>query len=131
MFSPSSGNLNSLAPELAGALGGGLAGFGGAGGVLSFAADAGLGSSAGGAAGAACAGFGLEPLASAPSTVNITWPTLILSPSLTLMSLMTPVTDDGTSTTALSVSSSMTDWPAFTVAPGATIRRTRSPCAMF
>src|SRR5437763_3680906 len=25
----------------------------------------------------------------------------------------------------------MTDWPALTAAPGATIRRTRSPCSMF
>src|SRR5271166_6365297 len=44
---------------------------------------------------------------------------------------MVPVTDDGTSTTALSVSSSMTDWPALTLAPFSTIRRTRSPCSMF
>jgi hypothetical protein len=43
-----------------------------------------------------------------PSRVKITWPTLIFSPSLTLISLTTPLTDDGTSTTALSVSSSIT-----------------------
>ena len=33
--------------------------------------------------------------------------------------------------TALSVSSSMTGWPSETLAPGAIIRRTRSPCEIF
>ncbi len=66
-----------------------------------------------------------------PSSVKITCPTLIFSPSLTLMSLTMPLTDDGTSTTALSVSSSMTGWPSETLVPGAIIRRTRSPWEMF
>ena len=43
----------------------------------------------------------------------------------------TPLTDDGTSTTALSVSSSITGWPSATFEPGAIISRTRSPCEMF
>jgi hypothetical protein len=54
----------------------------------------------------------------APFSVKISWPTLIFSPSLTLTSLTIPLTDDGTSTTAFSVSSSMTGWPSETLAPG-------------
>src|SRR5206468_207596 len=84
-----------------------------------------------GAGTAALAAGWAGALTSAPSTVKMTWPTLILSPSLTRISCTVPLTDEGTSTTALSVSSSMTDWPALTAAPGATIRRTRSPCSMF
>ncbi len=61
----------------------------------------------------------------------MTWPTLTLSPSFTLMSLTVPLTDEGTSTTALSVSNSITGWPSAIFAPGATIRRTRSPASMF
>ena len=53
------------------------------------------------------------------STVKITCPTFSLSPSLTRMSFTIPATEDGTSTTALSVSSSITGWPSFTVLPGA------------
>ena len=62
-----------------------------------------------------------------PSRVKITWPTLIFSPSLTLISFTVPVTEDGTSTTALSVSSSITGWPSETLEPGEIISRTRSP----
>ena len=65
------------------------------------------------------------------STVKITCPTFSLSPSFTRTSLTVPLTEDGTSITALSVSSSMTDWPSVTFAPGAINRRTRSPCSMF
>jgi hypothetical protein len=65
------------------------------------------------------------------STVKMTWPTLSLSPSFTRTSLTFPLTDEGTSMTALSVSSSITGWPSFTSAPGAIIRRTKSPCSMF
>ena len=54
-----------------------------------------------------------------------------LVPSLTLISLTVPVTEDGTSTTALSVSSSMTGWPSETFVPGEIISRTRSPWSMF
>ena len=50
--------------------------------------------------------------------MKITWPTLILSPSLTRISCTVPLTEDGTSTTALSVSNSITDWPALTLRPG-------------
>src|ERR1700683_3588718 len=69
--------------------------------------------------------------AAPPSSVKITCPTLIFSPSFTLTSLITPLTDDGTSTTALSVSNSITGWPSETLAPGVIIRRTRSPWEMF
>src|SRR5262249_29216928 len=65
------------------------------------------------------------------STVKMTCPTLSLSPSFTRTSLTLPLTDEGTSMTALSVSNSITGWPSFTSAPGAIIRRTRSPCSMF
>ena len=53
-----------------------------------------------------------------PSSVKMTSPTLTFCPSLTLISRTTPLTVEGTSTTALSVSSSMTGWPSETVAPG-------------
>src|SRR5262249_34099584 len=86
-------------------------------------------------AGALVAGawtFWAGAFAPAPfSTVKMTCPTLSLSPSLTRISFTTPLTDEGTSMTALSVSSSMTGWPSFTSAPGAIIRRTKSPCSMF
>src|SRR5208283_4946041 len=65
------------------------------------------------------------------SAVKTNWPTFIFSPSLTRISFTVPLTDEGTSTTALSVSSSITAWPSLTAAPGAIIRRTRSPCSMF
>src|SRR6266705_6830057 len=42
-----------------------------------------------------------------------------------------PLTEDGTSTTALSVSNSMTGWPSETFVPGEIIKRTRSPWEMF
>ena len=42
-------------------------------------------------------------------------------------SFTTPVTEDGTSTTALSVSSSITGWPSETFVPSEIIRRTKSP----
>ena len=66
-----------------------------------------------------------------PSRVKITCPTLTFSPSLTRTSFTTPLTEEGTSTTALSVSSSITGWPSDTFAPGEIIRRTRSPWSMF
>src|SRR5579863_2625511 len=66
-----------------------------------------------------------------PSAVKTTWPTLILSPCLTKISFTVPLIDEGTSTTALSVSSSITAWPSLTAAPGAIIKRTRSPCSIF
>src|SRR5580700_5329739 len=131
MFSPSSGSLNSLGPEMvardeAGAEAGGAGGCAGGDDTAGASCEAGAG-----AAAAALAADSAGALTSAPSTVNMTWPTLILSPSFTRISCTVPLTDEGTSTTALSVSSSMTDWPALTVAPGATMRRTRSPCSMF
>jgi hypothetical protein len=65
------------------------------------------------------------------STVKMTWPTRSLSPSLTRTSPIVPVTDEGTSTTALSVSSSITVSPSAIAAPGLTSKRTRSPLSMF
>ena len=65
------------------------------------------------------------------SKVKITWPTLIFSPSFTRISFTTPLTVDGTSTTALSVSSSITAWPSVMAAPGEIISRTKSPWSMF
>src|SRR3989442_1963347 len=57
--------------------------------------------------------------------------TLTFSPSLTRISLTVPLTEDGTSTIALSVSNSMTGSPSVMLAPGAIISRTRSPWSMF
>ena len=51
-----------------------------------------------------------EPRRRSSSTLRIAWPTLTLSPALTLMSFTCPATDDGTSMVALSVSSSRTGW---------------------
>ena len=48
-----------------------------------------------------------------------------------MISRTTPLTVDGTSTTALSVSSSITGCPSETRTPGEIISRTRSPDAMF
>ena len=42
----------------------------------------------------------------------------LVSPSFTFTSLTTPLTDEGTSMTALSVSSSMTGWPSETLLRG-------------
>ena len=87
---------------------------------------------AGGDATACFAGEGVCRQAPAPlSTVKITWPTLTFCPSLTRISFTVPVIDEGTSTTALSVSSSITGWPSVMVAPGEIIRRTSSPWSMF
>ena len=80
--------------------------------LSSFVSGAAGSGVAGGSAG--CALASVEPL----SSVKITCPTLILSPCLTLISFTVPVTDDGTSTTALSVSSSITGWPSEIFAPG-------------
>ena len=68
------------------------------------AAAAAFGSGAFGSAALAC---GALPPAAPSSTLRIAWPTLTLSPTLTLMSLTWPATDEGTSMVALSVSSSM------------------------
>ena len=57
----------------------------------------------------------------APSSkVKIGWSTATVSPALTRISLMVPLTVEGTSKTALSVSSSKTDWSCSMVSPGAT-----------
>ena len=65
------------------------------------------------------------------STLRIAWPTLTLSPALTLISLTVPATDDGTSIVALSVSSSRTGWSLASVSPALTSTRRTSPAAMF
>src|SRR5208282_6688049 len=67
---------------------------------------------------ALAAAFSAFAGAATPSaTVKITCPTRSLSPSFTRTSPTVPVTDDGTSTTALSVSSSMTGSPSLMLAP--------------
>ncbi len=72
------------------------------------------GAAAAGAAALGSGAFGSAALAAgalppAPSsTLRIAWPTFTLSPTLTLMSLTWPATDEGTSMVALSVSSSRT-----------------------
>ena len=72
------------------------------------------------------------PLPAAPSsTVKITEPTCTLSPFLTLISLTTPATDEGTSIVALSVSSSMTGCSILTVSPTLTSTLATSPEATF
>ncbi len=86
-----------------------------------------LGTDAGGAATDFAGEDARATLAVPLSTVKITWPTEIFSPTLTRTSLTTPLTDEGTSTTALSVSSSITGSPSATLAPGDTISLTRSP----
>src|ERR1700733_3448013 len=106
MFSPSSGSLNSLAPDAeavsleVGCVRTGDAAF--VSGALVSAGDAGAaGFCATG--GAATAEVWFEAAGadfpSAPSTVKMTLPSLILSPSLTRISCTVPVTDEGTSTT--------------------------------
>src|SRR6266576_526101 len=61
----------------------------------------------------------------------MTCPTFTLSPCFTRTSFTSPLTDEGTSTTAFSVSNSMTAWPSDILAPGEIISRTRSPCSIF
>src|SRR5204863_10175970 len=74
----------------------------GGGGAAAFAGSVFAGS---GFASAAAFGAG----AAAPSsTLRMAWPTFTLSPALTLISLIFPATDEGTSIVALSVSSSRT-----------------------
>ena len=53
-----------------------------------------------------------------PRTLRIAWPTLTLSPALTLISFTVPATDEGTSIVALSVSSSRTGCSLAMVSPG-------------
>jgi hypothetical protein len=74
---------------------------------------------------------GTVPAAPPSSTVKITAPTCTLSPFLTLISLTTPATDDGTSIVALSVSSSMTGCSFLTVSPTLTSTLATSPEATF
>src|SRR6266702_2229237 len=121
MFSPNSGSLNSVTSAAsegtagaavtdAGAERTGSAAFAGAdsgGAAWAAVVFSVFGSAAGGAD---AARFPPAPF----STVKITWPTLIFSPSFTRTSFTTPLTDEGTSTTALSVSSSITGSPSET-----------------
>src|SRR5439155_19932159 len=65
------------------------------------------------------------------STVRTTWPTLTLSPALTLTAVTRPATEDGTSMVALSVSSSRTVWSLVRVSPGLTRTRSTSPAVTF
>src|SRR5260370_23253736 len=127
MFSPSSGSLNSVTSAASDTAAGAGVGATSAG-ACDFGAGDGAFCAEGEAAGAGAAAFaGDAARATLPeplSTVKITWPTLIFSPSLTRTSFTTPLIDEGTSTTTLSVSSSITDWPSNTFAPPHTITPT-------
>src|SRR4051812_43334483 len=74
---------------------------------------------------------GAASSAASSSTMKIVAPTFTFSPDLTRSSLMTPLTDEGTSMVALSVSSSSTAWSRCTVSPAWTSTRTMSPDSMF
>src|SRR5690349_11816429 len=103
-------------------------------GAASGAAFAAGGAGAAGAGcgdGAACAAGAPPPFEDGASTVRITAPTFTLSPRLTLISLTTPATDDGTSIVALSVSSSSTGCSFLIVSPTLTSTRVTSPVATF
>ncbi|MNE99736.1 hypothetical protein D3C80_1984590 [compost metagenome] len=71
-------------------------------------------------AGAGAAAAGWAASLSATSISATTLPSDRLSPSLTLISLTTPATEDGTSMVALSLSSVTRPWSFFTVSPTAT-----------
>ncbi len=58
--------------------------------------------------------------APAPSITRTAWPTVTVAPSFTRMRPTTPAWGQGSSTTALSVSSSITIWPAESVSPSLT-----------
>ena len=137
MFSPSSGRTNSEAEAEVATAGGACAGADCAGAAAGGAFAAGGVCATGGAGGSAGLGSA-GALASAAFAdprrfprVKMTWPTLSLSPSFTRISFIVPLTEEGTSTTALSVSSSITGWPSVTLAPGEIISRTKSPCSIF
>ena len=87
------------------------AGAGGAAAVVGAGAEAATGTAAGAGAGAA------DTLAPADATTTTTAPSDTLSPSLTLISLTTPATVDGTSIVALSDSSVTKDCSTLTVSP--------------
>src|SRR5262245_40446927 len=70
--------------------------------------------------------------APAPSSkTKITWPTLIVSPSFTPISLTRPEAEAGTSTVAFSVSNSITGWPSATSSPSDTRTFTTTPDSTF
>ena len=89
------------------------------------AAAAGAGDDAGASAfaagaGAAFAATGAGAAASPLSISATTCPSAISSPSLTLISLTTPATEEGTSIVALSDSRVIRPWSFVTVSPGLT-----------
>ena len=74
----------------------------------------------------------VSPVASSsPSKRSITAPVLTVSPGRTRTSVITPVTGDGISTAALSVSTSRTGWSLAMMSPGATITPTMSADSTF
>src|SRR5580765_3452733 len=112
--------MSALRPEAPAAFGAGVAEAVGVGAGAAFAA---LPPLAGEAAAAAADGgvFGAgAALAPSDSTIATTVPSEISSPSLTLISLTTPATDDGTSIVALSDSSVTRPWSLATVSPAFT-----------
>src|ERR1700694_1223828 len=70
--------------------------------------------------GIVCAGFEVAAAVPPESSVRITFPSLTLSPSLTLTSLTVPAAGEGTSIVALSDSNVTSESSAFTVSPGLT-----------
>src|SRR5205085_1688671 len=100
--------------------GGGAAAAGaGLGGGASFGGGAGF-SFAAAAPAFSLAGEGRGEDAACVSSVNISAPSLTLSPTLSLTSLTTPEDGDGTSIVALSDSSVISESSAFTASPGFT-----------
>ena len=85
--------------------------------------------SAAGLAGAAAAGLGAASTIE-PSSTRVS-PTLTVSPFLTNPFSTKPPGGQGTSITALSVSTSSRGWPGFTTSPSETKTVTTSPEAMF
>ena len=89
----------------------------------------GAGSTAGTGAGGASSATGAA--AAAVSTARMGCPTAMVSPCWTRISVTVPSTEEGTSMTALSVSSSMTVWSSARRSPTSTRMRITSPLSMF
>ena len=112
IFSPKSGKANSIGPAEVGA--------GCGAGTVASACVSGAGDGAAGGAAAADV-----------STLIMACPTATVSPCCTRISVTVPLIEEGTSITALSVSSSMTGWSSTSVSPTATSTLTTSPFSIF
>ena len=105
----------------------------GAGGASSTtgATACGIGVGAGSTAGTGAGGASSATGAAAVSTARMGCPTAMVSPCWTRISVTVPSTEEGTSMTALSVSSSMTVWSSARRSPTSTRMRITSPLSMF